>query len=89
MYKIIFSLIKWVYSHRVTIVNVLLCGLFLYEVVGFCHFYSNYKKDKEFIENISPILQEMDTTYSIRNYDVMRVKLYDEIRKWEDGAYDE
>lgn len=34
------------------------------------------------VEHVLPILEEMDTTYSLRNYEVQRVKLYNCLKEW-------
>ncbi len=41
----------------------------------------------EFVTKVNPILEEMDTTCSLRNYEVLREKLYNECKVWraEDG----
>ncbi len=35
------------------------------------------------VQRVKPILEEMDTTYSLRNYEVMRVKLHNELKQWD------
>ena len=40
------------------------------------------KKHTQMVEHVLPILEEMDTTYSLRNYEVQRVKLYNCLKEW-------
>lgn len=82
------SIALWTYIHKVAIVNVLLWSFFLFQVISFTKLYITFKTSKEFVTRVNPILEEMDTTYSLRNYEVMRVKLYNEVKRWEDGDYD-
>lgn len=82
------SIALWTYIHRVAIVNVLLWSFFLFQVISFTKLYITFKTSKEFVTRVSPIIEEMDTTYSLRNYEVMREKLHNEVKRWEDGDYD-
>lgn len=82
------SIAGWTYNNRVAIVNVLLWSFFLFQVISFTKLYITFKTSKEFVTRVNPILQEMDTTYSLRNYECLRVKLHNETKRWEDGDYD-
>ena len=83
-----YCITQWTYKHRVTITNVLLWSFFLFQVISFTKLYITFKTSKEFVTRVNPILEEMDTTYSLRNYECLRVKLYNETKRWEDGDYD-
>lgn len=50
------------------------------------HLLKKQKHNTEMVQRVRPILEEMDTTYSLRNYEVMRVKLHNELKQWD--AYD-
>lgn len=47
------------------------------------HLLLKQKHNTEMVQRVQPILEEMDTTYSLRNYEVMRVKLYNELKQWD------
>lgn len=87
-YQVLDSIAGWTYDHRVAIVNVLLWSFFLFQVISFTRLYITFKTSKEFVTRVNPILEEMDTTYSLRNYECLRVKLHNEVKSWEDGDYD-
>lgn len=78
-----YCITQWTYDHRVAIVNVLLWSFFLLQVYSLCHVYTVFKRDTEFITRVNPILQEMDTTYSLRNYEVLRARLHNEVKEWD------
>lgn len=81
------SIALWTYIHKVAIVNVLLWSFFVFQVISFTKLYITFKTSKEFVTRVNPILEEMDTTYSLRNYEVLREKLHNECKEWraEDG----
>lgn len=81
-----YCITQWTYDHRVAIVNVLLWSFFLLQVYSLCHVYTVFKRDTEFITRVNPILQEMDTTYSLRNYEVLRARLHNEVKEWDGYA---
>lgn len=47
------------------------------------HLLLKQKHNTEMVQRVQPILEEMDTTYSLRNYEVMRVKLHNELKQWD------
>lgn len=47
------------------------------------HLLKKQKHNTEMVQRVRPILEEMDTTYSLRNYEVMRVKLNYELKQWD------
>ena len=81
-----YCITQWTYKHRVTITNVLLWSFFLLQVISFTKLYITFKTSKEFITRVNPILQEMDTTYSLRNYEVLRARLHNEVKEWDGYA---
>lgn len=87
-YQVLDSIAGWTYDHRVAIVNVLIWSFFLFQVVSLCNLYVTFKKGTEFVTKVNPILEEMDTTYSLRNYEVLRARLHNECKRWEEENYD-
>ena len=78
----IYSIALWTYIHKVAIVNVLLWSFFAVQVIQIARVYTVFKKGTEFVTRVNPILEEMDTTYSLRNYEVLREKLHTECKEW-------
>lgn len=40
------------------------------------------KSHTQMVERVLPICEEMDTTYTLRNYEVQRVKLHNCLKEW-------
>lgn len=65
------------------ILTVLMCLALVFSISLNYHLLQKQKHNTEMVQRVKPILEEMDTTYSLRNYEVMRVKLHNELKQWD------
>lgn len=85
--RTVYSIGNWVHKQKTAIVNVLvLFSIFIIQVICISEAITAYHKANQFVQKVTPILEEMDTTYTLRNYEVMRLKLHNETKEW---LYDE
>lgn len=80
--RTVYSICNWIYKQKTAILNVLLWSFFIIQMICIASAVIAYHRANQFVNRVTPILEEMDTTYTLRNYEVMRVKLHNETKEW-------
>ena len=80
--RTVYSIGNWIYKQKTAILNVLLWSFFIIQMICIASAITAYHRANQFVQKVTPILEEMDTTYTLRKYEVMRVKLHNETKEW-------